>query len=192
MARLILEVVMCSFEWRSYTLKCTRSFLNISQFSLNNKQWSEKKSASYFYIFNGRETLHGFSVLFSIMVNSGHGHTDCCCRDHHCLSCPPHAGCLLRPWFLWWKSSNPLLSDFFLPFLPSAVLSHFSAGACGAALLPAQFTCLPSKRTLLTHALLPASLTLTALCVFSCRVLTASQLALVWLCDTYTHNIMLV
>lgn len=95
---------MCSFEWRSYTLKCTRSFLNISQFSLNNKQWSDQNSVLYFYIFNGRETLH---ALFSIMVNSGHGHTDCCCRDHRCLSSPPHAGCLLRPCFFVVKKQQP-------------------------------------------------------------------------------------
>lgn len=80
----------------------------------------------------------------------------------HADRCPPHADRLLWPRIFAVKRQQPPPVPFFLPFLPSAFISHFSAGACGAAFLPGQFTCLPSKQTLLTHALLSASLTLTA------------------------------
>ncbi len=82
------------------------------------KQWSDQNSVLYFISSTVEKRC---MPCFSIMVNSGRGHTDCCCRDHRCLSSSPHAGCLLRPWFLWWKSSNPP-SVWFFPAL-SAICS---------------------------------------------------------------------
>lgn len=161
----------CSFEWWSYTLKCTRSFLNISQFSLNNKQ-IKMQSASYLYL-NSRKTLHAFVVMFSVyyvkavvvaMQTAAIG-----------LSNPPHADRLLWPRIFAVKRQKPPPVPF---FLPSAFISHFSAGACGAAFssyrdsLP---VCLRNK--LYSHIYF---LRHTAPSVFSCRVLySLTQLALV-------------
>lgn len=183
MARLILEVTMCSFEWWSYTLKCTRSFLNISQFSLNNKQWTDQNSKCVIPLYLTSRKTHAFLVLFSMygkavvvaMQTAAHLMLTVC----------------YGPVFLRWKGSNPLLFHFSCPFC-HLLSSHTSQQEPAA--LPSYRDSLPVglRNKLYSHMLYFLRHRLSQLeCVFL-QGLTASQLALVWLCAAYTNNIMLV